>query len=370
MIFLVLVFLLGGLWKTEAEAETGVIGKEVTIRCSHSWASTNVKYFCKGACHSEDVLISSSKKKAHSNEKYSIRDEGNTFTVTISSLTQDDSGTYWCGIERAGVDTFSQVVLSVKADPQSKSNASSFNKLVYIGAGLGVVLLVLSVLLSVFFRYRNRGIHAFPGMNHDVVHGKQNKDDLTSSSPADDEVQAAGLLYATVSFSKPSEDSRDARGAEQLTYSSIKLRATDASQCLHTTPQPGDQILQLCTQHNPLKAVTFSIQQPLRLVVADVTVVVVVCPALLLIVVLLFIVCKHRPTKGRGGSSEQRRDDAHDTEDHPGDPQYEEIQMLDQQTRSVYATVNHPSDQLHYASVTILQHSALVPTEEGGGDTS
>ncbi|KAL6110365.1 uncharacterized protein ACO6RY_19458 [Pungitius sinensis] len=231
MIFLVLVFLLGGLWKTVAE--TGMIGEGVTIRCSHSWASTNVKYFCKGACNNEDILISSSKKKEDSNGKYSIRDEGNTFTVTIFSLTQDDSGTYWCGIDRAGVDTFNEVVLTViKADPQSNSNTSSFNKLVYIGAGLGVVVLALSVLLFIFFRHRNRGIHAFPGVNRDVVDGKQNKDDLTSSSPTADErqVQPAGLLYATVGFSKPSEDRTDTPGAEQLVYSAIKLRATDGSQ--------------------------------------------------------------------------------------------------------------------------------------------
>uniref|UniRef100_A0AAQ4R904 Ig-like domain-containing protein n=1 Tax=Gasterosteus aculeatus aculeatus TaxID=481459 RepID=A0AAQ4R904_GASAC len=92
-------------------SETGMAGKEVTIRCSHSYASTNVKYFCKGACDEEDILVRSSKHK-DSNGKYSIKDEGNTFTVTISGLTEDDSGTYWCGIERVGVDTYNEVVLT------------------------------------------------------------------------------------------------------------------------------------------------------------------------------------------------------------------------------------------------------------------
>lgn len=47
--------------------------------------------------------------------------------------------------------------------------------------------------------------------------------------------------------------------------------------------------------------------------------------------------------------------------------------MLGQQTRpadaplSVYATVNRPADELHYASVTFQQHRAVVPAEEGGG---
>ncbi|KAM8879001.1 uncharacterized protein AB9W97_014581 isoform 1-T2 [Spinachia spinachia] len=93
----------------------------------------------------------------------------------------------------------------------------------------------------------------------------------------------------------------------------------------------------------------------------DLIAIVVVCLLLLLIVVLLFILCKHRPTR-RHGSSEQRRNDERDTKDNPGDHQYEEIQMLDQQTRSadtplsVYATVNCPAEQLHYASVTFYQH--------------
>ncbi|XP_040043501.2 uncharacterized protein LOC120825754 isoform X2 [Gasterosteus aculeatus] len=82
---------------------------------------------------------------------------------------------------------------------------------------------------------------------------------------------------------------------------------------------------------------------------------------------------KGRDVLHPGGSSEQRRNDEHDTEDDPGDHQYEEIRMLGQQTRpadaplSVYATVNRPADELHYASVTFQQHRAVVPAEEGGG---
>ena len=91
---------------------TGELGKDVKITCSHTNAFYNVKYFCKEACRNEDVLISSGNKD--SNGKYSIRDEGNTFYVTISRLTNDDSGTYWCGIDRVGFDTYNEVILTVK----------------------------------------------------------------------------------------------------------------------------------------------------------------------------------------------------------------------------------------------------------------
>ncbi|MEQ2166666.1 hypothetical protein GOODEAATRI_030615 [Goodea atripinnis] len=92
---------------------TGTAGKPITIKCSHSYATTNVKYFCKGACNYEDVLIKSNDVNRDKNGKYCIKDDGNTFSVTISNLEMSDEGIYWCGIERAGVDTYNKVNLRV-----------------------------------------------------------------------------------------------------------------------------------------------------------------------------------------------------------------------------------------------------------------
>ncbi len=37
----------------------GYTGKEVDITCSHSWASTNIKYFCRDPCGHRDILVKS-----------------------------------------------------------------------------------------------------------------------------------------------------------------------------------------------------------------------------------------------------------------------------------------------------------------------
>lgn len=107
----VTVLSVAGLLETEATSVTGESGQEVKITCSHTNAFSNIKYFCKGRCDDKDVLIRSSDKTT--NSKYSIRDRGNTFYVTIAHLTHDDSGTYWCGIDRVGVDTYNKVTLTV-----------------------------------------------------------------------------------------------------------------------------------------------------------------------------------------------------------------------------------------------------------------
>ncbi|KAG7486953.1 CMRF35-like molecule 1 [Solea senegalensis] len=113
MIYLILIFYIGGLWQTEAVSLTGELGKDVTVTCSHTNAFSKIKYFCKGACNDEDILISSSVGGKDVRGKYSISDEGNSFHVTISHLTEEDSGTYWCGIKRFGPDTYTKVNLTV-----------------------------------------------------------------------------------------------------------------------------------------------------------------------------------------------------------------------------------------------------------------
>ncbi|XP_062243912.1 CMRF35-like molecule 8 isoform X1 [Platichthys flesus] len=200
-VFLILIFA-GGFWKTEAITVKGELGGDITITCSHSNAHDNIKYFCKAPCRDEDILIKSSEK---SKGRYSITDKGNTFYVTISRLTEDDTGTYQCGIERVFAwDTYQEVVLKVLKGktkepdddfsqstrgeaitttatrptstttatrpastttcPASTTNVARSNKsesggkLVYIRAGLGGAVLALAVVLLIFYKHQKKEI--------------------------------------------------------------------------------------------------------------------------------------------------------------------------------------------------------------------
>lgn len=72
---------------------TGVKGGNVTIHCPFSSSGTRM-FFCKESCKEEDVLIETSTDRAHA-DKYSIKTGK---TVTISQLTESDSGRYRCGL--------------------------------------------------------------------------------------------------------------------------------------------------------------------------------------------------------------------------------------------------------------------------------
>ena len=92
----------------------------VSISCSYqSEDENNLKYICRGnqpsTCLQQAVVTSDTKQ----NGQFSLNDDknSNNFTVTITSLTQKDSGRYLCGVHRnTGLDVFSGVELEVKGE--------------------------------------------------------------------------------------------------------------------------------------------------------------------------------------------------------------------------------------------------------------
>ncbi|XP_071399561.1 CMRF35-like molecule 1 isoform X2 [Centroberyx affinis] len=276
MIILIMVFLLGGLCGTEAQpvSVTGQMGQQIIITCSHINAFSNYKYFCRGACTGKDVLIASGVERNISRGRYRIEDEGNTFKVTIAELMKNDTGTYWCGIDRTGFDTYKTVHLRVVDDSPEGiiTNASSSGKLVYIGAGLVVAVLALAFVLLIFIRKRNRDTSTSSGKDHDTVYATpsnqqqdvgcgitafsstanesletENRSNTIHASsaiqhqdtsrdytiysnvalPSDSQMQPDSLFYSTVTFNQDTDCSSAAPRPASTAYSTIKKISGD-----------------------------------------------------------------------------------------------------------------------------------------------
>uniref|UniRef100_A0A8C4ZBM9 Immunoglobulin V-set domain-containing protein n=1 Tax=Gadus morhua TaxID=8049 RepID=A0A8C4ZBM9_GADMO len=97
---------------TEDLTVKGSVGGTVRIKCTHTNARSNAKYFCKETCRDKDVLITSETRRSD-RPKYSIEDKGNAFFTTIRNLQLKDTGNYRCGIDRFGFDTYVRVHLKV-----------------------------------------------------------------------------------------------------------------------------------------------------------------------------------------------------------------------------------------------------------------
>ncbi|MEQ2270277.1 hypothetical protein XENORESO_018616 [Xenotaenia resolanae] len=230
---------------------TGTAGKPITIKCSHSYATTNVKYFCKGACNYEEVLIKSNDVNRDQNGKYCIKDDGNTFSVTISNLEMSDEGIYWCGIERAGVDTYNKVKLRVVGIPGGSLKTLHPKKLMYVGTGVGVAVLALAIVLLLFFKLRKRNVSTSQGKDDDVKYATPSSTQkitpqangtssvneeqepncritmeptevLYSNIASEPKVQSDELFYATIGASKHPTCSPVPTQPELTTYSSVQ----------------------------------------------------------------------------------------------------------------------------------------------------
>ncbi|KAI4902464.1 hypothetical protein NFI96_001845 [Prochilodus magdalenae] len=97
---------------------TGTEGGSVEIYCTYADRYQNVaKYFCRDPCSSSDVLIES-EKAVDSKSRYALLNNVSalSFTVTISNLSVNDSGIYYCGVERWGYDKYTRVEICVRKD--------------------------------------------------------------------------------------------------------------------------------------------------------------------------------------------------------------------------------------------------------------
>ncbi|XP_036959794.1 uncharacterized protein LOC119022700 isoform X2 [Acanthopagrus latus] len=91
---------------------------EVSFQCQHKFARKNHKYLCKDPCKvSDDILVTvESGRRAESGDITLVDSGDGAFTVTFSQLQLSDSGIYWCGVDRPGFDTYTEVQLTVKKE--------------------------------------------------------------------------------------------------------------------------------------------------------------------------------------------------------------------------------------------------------------
>ncbi|KAG8511869.1 CMRF35-like molecule 8 [Galemys pyrenaicus] len=83
----------------------GPVGGSLSVSCPYEEEyAGDVKFWCKGSgwLPWERNLETSESEREGRSGRLSIRDHPAklTFTVTLEQLTEDDAGTYWCGVEK------------------------------------------------------------------------------------------------------------------------------------------------------------------------------------------------------------------------------------------------------------------------------
>ncbi|XP_051994021.1 CMRF35-like molecule 5 [Xyrauchen texanus] len=92
---------------------------KVEIRCPYeSGYEENIKYLCRGGCKILNKNIPVSSGSITNDKRFSLIDNSTThvFTVTITDLTPEDGGTYWCVVKTGfGLfDDYKEILLEIK----------------------------------------------------------------------------------------------------------------------------------------------------------------------------------------------------------------------------------------------------------------
>ncbi|KAM9454152.1 uncharacterized protein Hap1MRO34_020070 [Clarias gariepinus] len=150
---------------------TGYRGRSVQIKCPYTSGYENYnKYLCRGKCPSvgnRDIPVQSGSPAKDS--RFSLYDDttAKVFTVTITDLRPEDEGTYWCGIERAGKDIYTEILLLVKTGFSMST--------IIIAVSVVLALLLIVLLFTVALQRKNKTRASSPAQpaqsssNHNVV---------------------------------------------------------------------------------------------------------------------------------------------------------------------------------------------------------
>ncbi|NWU91496.1 CLM3 protein, partial [Upupa epops] len=97
---------------------SGVVGETLTLRCWYPRGYEDYnKYWCQGSnwhsCHKVVETVGREAPQQHGRVSIQDRQIFCVVLLTMENLSKEDTGDYWCGIERMGRDLMKPVTVRV-----------------------------------------------------------------------------------------------------------------------------------------------------------------------------------------------------------------------------------------------------------------
>lgn len=109
-----------------SESKAAYLGGSVTIDCKYPESEeSNIRYFCKEdeKLNCKNVIMARAENNSTRTDRFILSNGrvNGVYHVTISSLTKEDAGKYWCAMKRtepASIAKLTEVHLSVVSEYQ------------------------------------------------------------------------------------------------------------------------------------------------------------------------------------------------------------------------------------------------------------
>ncbi|KAK6300989.1 hypothetical protein J4Q44_G00290870 [Coregonus suidteri] len=185
--------------------ETVYLGGEATISCNYP---EDREYSTKHFCKEQDRFICNS-MNSNNNKMYDNSTE-KFYSVTISDLTEDDTGTYWCGVETSRTeDRYIALITQVKL------RVISTSVVIMVSVSLVVLLLVISLIIVYRWKYNKatgsvsstHRVSPDKGNNEGGCHGDGDYEEIKERPLQSDSDSAPTTIYATANLPTSHSDS-------------------------------------------------------------------------------------------------------------------------------------------------------------------
>ncbi|XP_048467770.1 uncharacterized protein LOC125486037 [Rhincodon typus] len=151
----------------------GTLGDTVTIQCRYQvpYYKNHEKYLCKGSDRKSCIVITGTRKQNPNSGGRIMAMDNQTigvFAVTITQLSMEDKGIYWCGITIFGYDRMDPLQLIIFEPPTttvlpaesqraiSFKNESTSNFSIIVVPVLGIVVVLFLVVAIFATRYKKK----------------------------------------------------------------------------------------------------------------------------------------------------------------------------------------------------------------------
>ncbi|KAM7418841.1 hypothetical protein PAMA_016119 [Pampus argenteus] len=333
-----------------SEEQTAHVGGSVTINCNYSRAEEhNIKYFCKYENLNCRILIQMRNLNYTKLHRFTLTDnrQQRVYTLTISNLTPADAGIYMCATQSLiNTTCLSEVQLHILNldDVKAKELLCDTGDTVKVQCSYPD-----SHENVVKFLCKGENPLNCEALIHTTEQAKGRFSIRDNRRLKYFYVYIQNLSRADSGTYWCSSDGTWLHGGHTKIHLSVAEKRTKSNKSGLPAPQTTAALM--------IKDEAFEKSwEPRESSFTGVIVGVLVSVVLLVIATVVLILCRNK-LRTQGGLSEQRTNAGNNTEENHGDHHYDEIQLHTQQANSgntlpsIYATVNAPADQLHYASV-------------------